>query len=92
MSTIPTTEPDPSAALETQKFRSQIGQISRHSSVFFAGTMFTAAIGYLFKIYLARKLGAEALGLYALGMLFFIFHIDRHLVAIALVELSFGVF
>ncbi len=68
MSTIPTTEPDPSAALETQKFRSQIGQISRHSSVFFAGTMFTAAIGYLFKIYLARKLGAEALGLYALGM------------------------
>ena len=45
-----------------------MGQISRHSGVFFAGTMFTAAMGYLFKVYLARTLGAEALGLYALGM------------------------
>lgn len=45
-----------------------MGQISRHSAVFFAGTMFTAGAGYLFKIYLARVLGAEALGIYALGM------------------------
>ncbi len=30
--------------------------------------MFTAAAGYLFKVYLARTLGAEALGIYALGM------------------------
>jgi stage V sporulation protein B len=45
-----------------------MGQISRHSSVFFAGTLFTALAGYLFKVYLARVLGAEALGLYALGM------------------------
>lgn len=36
--------------------------------MFFAGTLFTAALGYLFKIYLARVLGAEALGIYALGM------------------------
>ena len=33
-----------------------------------------------------------SIGLYALGILFFIFHIDRHLVAIALVEVSSGVF
>lgn len=35
---------------------------------FFAGTIFTAAIGYLFKAYTARLLGADALGIYALGM------------------------
>jgi O-antigen/teichoic acid export membrane protein len=45
-----------------------MGAISRHSSVFFAGTLFTAAAGYLFKIYVARVLGADALGIYALGM------------------------
>jgi O-antigen/teichoic acid export membrane protein len=45
-----------------------MGQISRHSAVFFAGTMFTIAAGYLFKIFLARVLGAEGLGIYALGM------------------------
>lgn len=52
----------------TEKFRQQMGQISRQSSVFFAGTVFTAAAAYLFKVYLARFLGAEALGIYALGM------------------------
>jgi len=45
-----------------------MGQISRHSAVFFAGTLFSAAAGYLFKIYLARVLGADALGIYTLGM------------------------
>ena len=50
------------------EFRREMGQISRHSAVFFAGTLFTAAAGYLFKIYLARVLGADALGLYTLGM------------------------
>lgn len=45
-----------------------MGQVSRHSAVFFAGTMFTAAAGYFFKVYLARVLGADALGIYALGM------------------------
>jgi O-antigen/teichoic acid export membrane protein len=53
---------------ETQQFRSQVGHISRHSGALFAGTIFTAALGYVFKIYLARVLGAEALGIYALGM------------------------
>jgi O-antigen/teichoic acid export membrane protein len=56
------------AAGRTQQFRSQVGNISRQSGVFFAGTMFTAVAGYLFKVYLARTLGAEALGIYALGM------------------------
>jgi O-antigen/teichoic acid export membrane protein len=58
----------PAGVIETQKFRSQMGQISLHSGVFFVGTMFTAAMGYLFKVYLAHVLGAEALGIYALGM------------------------
>ena len=50
------------------EFRSRMGSISRQSFVYFAGTIFTAAAGYFFKVYLARTLGAEALGLYALGM------------------------
>jgi O-antigen/teichoic acid export membrane protein len=57
-----------SAAIKSQQFRSQVGHISRHSGVFFAGTLFTAGLSYIFKIYLARKLGAEGLGVYALGM------------------------
>lgn len=58
----------PSATLSEQEFTSHVGIISRQSGVFFAGTMFTAIAGYLFKIYLARTLGSEALGIYALGM------------------------
>ena len=54
--------------LKTETFRRHIGQISRQSSVYFAGTIFTAISGYIFKVYLARVLGAEALGIYALGM------------------------
>jgi O-antigen/teichoic acid export membrane protein len=57
----------PSATSHEARFRSEMGQISRHSAVFFAGTLFTAGAGYLFKIYLARVLGAEALGIFALG-------------------------
>jgi O-antigen/teichoic acid export membrane protein len=53
---------------ETQQFRSQVGHISRQSGIFFVGTIFTAALGYVFKVYLARVLGAENLGLYALGI------------------------
>jgi O-antigen/teichoic acid export membrane protein len=59
---------EPIASSETQQFRSQVGHISRHSGVFFLGTMFTAALGYVFKLYLARVLGAENLGIYALGI------------------------
>lgn len=53
---------------ENAEFRRRVGSISRHSTVFFAGTLFTAVSGYFFKIYLARTLGAEALGIYALGI------------------------
>jgi O-antigen/teichoic acid export membrane protein len=58
----------PETSVGAQQFRSQVGHISRQSGVFFAGTIFTAALGYVFKVYLARVLGAEALGIYALGM------------------------
>src|SRR5690348_11762220 len=49
-------------------FKTEMGRISRQSGIAFAGTIFTAVVGYAFKIYLARFLGAEALGLYALGI------------------------
>src|SRR6516165_10548071 len=50
------------------EFRRNMGQISRHSLMFFGGTLFTMGVGYLVKIYVARVLGAELLGIYALGM------------------------
>ncbi len=68
MSSITIIATQPATALDAQKFRYEIGQISRQSAVFFAGTMFTSVAAYAFKIYLARALGAEALGIYALGM------------------------
>jgi O-antigen/teichoic acid export membrane protein len=63
-----TTEAAETAASATQQFRSQVGHISRQSGIFFAGTIFTTGLAYIFKVYLARVLGAEDLGLYALGM------------------------
>ena len=61
--------PNPAVvSAETAEFRQRVKSISRHSTVYFAGTLFTALSGYFFKIYLARTLGAEALGLYALGI------------------------
>lgn len=50
------------------EFKRNMGQISRHSLAFFAGTIFTMGVGYVVKIYVARVLGAELLGVYALGM------------------------
>jgi O-antigen/teichoic acid export membrane protein len=50
------------------EFSRNLGQISRQSAVFFLGTLFTMGAGYLVKVYVARVLGAEQLGLYALGM------------------------
>jgi O-antigen/teichoic acid export membrane protein len=58
----------PPDAAKTQEFRQYMGTVSRHSGVFLAGSLFTVALGYLFKIYLARTLGARDLGIYALGM------------------------
>lgn len=65
--------PDPSSGVnpdvsKTAEFRRHMGTLSRHSTVFFSGTIFSAALGYLFKVYLARSLDARALGIYALGM------------------------
>lgn len=54
--------------LLAEQFRSQMGKISRQSLVFFIGTLFTTAVGFFFKIYVARILGSEGLGLFALGM------------------------
>ncbi len=56
--------PAPSA----EQFSEHIRVLSRQSLAFFAGTIFTTGAGYLFKVYLARRLGADALGIYALGM------------------------
>jgi len=71
LSNIPTeamTAPESAPVLLRNEFRRNMGQISRHSIIFFAGTIFTMGAGYLVKIYVARVLGAELLGLYALGM------------------------
>lgn len=51
-----------------QEFTRNFKEIGRQSAIFFAGTIFTMAAGYFVKIYVARVLGAENLGLYALGM------------------------
>jgi len=65
---FPPEQAPPAERGSVQEFRLQMANISRQSSVYFAGTIFTAVAGYLFKVYLARMLGAEALGIYALGM------------------------
>lgn len=64
---LPITPPEAATEVLDLEFSRTLGQISRHSAVFFAGTIFTMAAGYLVKIYVARVLGAEQLGLYALG-------------------------
>jgi len=56
------------AAKPPADFVARVHSMSRQSSVFLIGTLFTVAAGYIFKIYLARVLGAEALGIYTLGM------------------------
>ena len=58
----------PAADVLRSEFRRNMGHISRQSITYFAGTLFTMLAGYLVKIYVARVLGAENLGLYALGM------------------------
>src|SRR5689334_9967259 len=60
--------PESTPELLRLEFRRNMGQISRHSIAFFAGTIFTMGLGYLVKIYVARVLGADLLGIYALGM------------------------
>jgi len=64
----PSASPEVTQEILGLEFSRNLGQISRHSAVFFLGTLFTMGAGYLVKIYVARVLGAEQLGLYALGM------------------------
>ncbi len=49
-------------------FQKHVHSISKQSFVYLLGTLFTVAAAYPFKIYLARVLGAEGLGIYTLGM------------------------
>jgi O-antigen/teichoic acid export membrane protein len=65
--TASASDPDLPAAAKL-RFQTEMGRISRQSGIVFAGTIFTAVLGYVFKVYLAHALGAEALGIYALGM------------------------
>src|SRR5579863_3838929 len=64
----PIAPPEAASDVLQREFKRNMGQISRQSIVFFAGTLFTMGSGYLVKIYVARVLGAELLGLYALGI------------------------
>jgi len=43
-------------------------KIISQSGIYFAGTLFSVGIGLFFKIYISKKLGADMLGVYALGM------------------------
>src|SRR5215831_2402278 len=52
----------------TSDFVAHVRSISRQSSVFLLGTLFNVVASFPFRIYLARVLGAEALGIYTLGM------------------------
>jgi len=54
--------------IQSTRYLRQMGQISFQSSVSLVGTVFTVAIGYFFKVYIAHRLGAAALGIYTLGM------------------------
>jgi|KBSMisStandDraft_5_1062788.scaffolds.fasta_scaffold10673_2 O-antigen/teichoic acid export membrane protein len=51
-----------------RSFHGRMASISRQSAVYFTGTILTTSAGFFFKIFVARTLGAEALGIYALGM------------------------
>lgn len=59
---------DGSAEPLSQQFKTNFKEISRQSAIFLVGTLFTLAAGYFVKIYVARVLGAQPLGIYALGM------------------------
>ena len=49
-------------------FMDKIGTISKQSIVFFSGTIFSSVIGYFFTVFIARRLGSQVLGYFALGM------------------------
>jgi O-antigen/teichoic acid export membrane protein len=47
---------------------SLIKKIVGQSSVYFLGTVLAVVVGFFFKVYLSRTLGADALGIYSLGI------------------------
>ena len=57
-----------SAEAAAGAFRHYSGKVSRQGFIFLGGTLFSVACGYVFKIYVSRTIGADGLGLYALGM------------------------
>lgn len=46
-------------------FQHHMGRVTKHSLVFFLGTIVNGLAAYAFKVFLARRLGAKALGIYA---------------------------
>lgn len=66
LATLPAAAPADVEA--SHKFRWHLSDIARQSSISLAGTVFTVVVGYAFRIYLARELGARLLGWNALGM------------------------
>jgi O-antigen/teichoic acid export membrane protein len=58
----------PGEIVDFESVRSSVGQISRHSALFFSSTMFALACNYFFKLFVARQLGARLIGWNALGM------------------------
>lgn len=65
---VPLTEPAAQPAENRAAYHASVRTISRQSLIYLVGMAFNLAGAYLFKIYTARNLGAEALGYFALGM------------------------
>ena len=47
---------------------SLVKKIVGQSAVYFFGSVITVIVGFFFKVYLSRVLGADALGIYSLGI------------------------
>lgn len=43
-------------------------KIVGQGSIYFAGTIFSVVVGFFFKVFISRELGADMLGIFALGM------------------------
>lgn len=66
--TVPAPSGDESALGHDASFGHYSGKVSRQASIFLLGTLSSALLGYIFKAYLGRVLGPQALGIYALGL------------------------
>ena len=47
---------------------SLVKKIVGQSAVYFLGAVISVIVGFFFKVYLSRVLGADALGIYSLGI------------------------